>query len=189
MLVILFLLPHPLQNTQVDKLVACQHKKEGSKFYHLTGYRNGFRRKFKRASVNVSFSNLQLLPAFPHVEIHLESSRDVIFTLLHITSDTAHSLQECKGLSPYLTWVIADSPKQSISTDLWDCRNVYPPTLPHEKQVRTLSWAGHLQQWKSTRVELWHYGFPTTALQTVKAAQGGEKGRGSLLSLPRTVIP
>lgn len=139
--------------------------------------------------MNVSFSNLQLLPAFPHVEIHLESSRDVIFTLLHIASDTAHSLQECKGLSPYLTWVIADSPKQSISTDLWDCRNVYPPTLPHEKQVRTLSWAGHLQQWKSTRVELWHYDFPTTALQTVKAAQGGEKGRGSLLSLPRTVIP
>lgn len=153
--------------------------------------------------MNVSFSNLQLLPAFPHVEIHLESSRDIIFTLLHVTSDTAHSSQECKGLNPYLTSVIADSPKQSASTYLWDCGNVYPLTLPgeteqfrsmqmrkmpYEKWFCSLSWAGHLQQWKSTRAELWHYDLFTTVLQTLKAAQGGEKRRGSLLSFPRTVI-
>lgn len=89
--------------------------------------------------MNVSFSNLQLLPAFPHVEIHLESSRDIIFTLLHVTSDTAHSSQECKGLNPYLTSVIADSPKQSASTYLWDCGNVYPLTLPGEtEQFRSM---------------------------------------------------
>lgn len=80
--------------------------------------------------MNVSFSNLQLLPAFPQVEIHLESSRDIIFTLLHVTSHTVYSLQECEGLKRYLAWVTADSPKQSTFTYLWDCRNPCPLTLP-----------------------------------------------------------
>lgn len=61
--------------------------------------------------------------------------------------------------------------------------------MPYEKRVHILSWDGHLQQWKSARVELWHYDFPTTVLQTLKAAHRGEKGSGSLLSFPRTVIP
>lgn len=97
--------------------------------------------------MNVSFSNLQLLPAFPHVEIHLESSRDIIFTLLHVTSHTVHSLQECEGLKRYLTSVIADSPKQSTSTYLWDCRNPCPLTLP--------PWETAAQEYADKKNDLW----------------------------------
>lgn len=129
--------------------------------------------------MNASFSNLQPLPAFPHVEIHLEISRERIFTLLHITSATAHSSQECKGLNPYLTSVTVDSPKRSTPTYIWDCRNMYPLTLlseteqirtmhmrkmPYEKVVCNPSVAGHLKQWKSARVEFWHYDLFTTML-------------------------
>jgi len=49
-------------------------------------------------------------------------------------------------------------------------RSMQMRKLPYEKRVCNLSWAGHLQQWKGTRIELWHYDLFTTVLQILKAA-------------------